>query len=198
VAGLKFEEEEDLKVKCVELITSLGELGLDIRVVNVLRMVKQNDGHIPLVKIELQTKEEKIAVLRNKQKLRDIERYKRIFVRSSKSHIERMGEANMNTLLEALNLKDKLRLTSNGRLVHHEQQVHNAWDQGPPVVNNTQGGAATFQGAARDGAEPGGGPRGGYHGPRGGPRGGGPRGGGPRGGGRGFHGGFHGGQGGRY
>ena len=58
----------------------------------------------------------KFEVLRQKKMLANKRHYKNIFIRSSKSHAERLLDKNLKILLNELNLTDKFRFTSHGRL----------------------------------------------------------------------------------
>ena len=73
-----------------------------------------------LLKIEFQSLEEKIQVLRNKQKLKNHRAYEKCFLRSSKSHAERLMEANLATLLDHLPIRNQFRVAGNGRLVQND------------------------------------------------------------------------------
>ena len=66
--------------------------------------------------------------------------YKNIFIRSSKSHVEILLENNLKTVLNELNLTDKFRFTSHGRLYRVQDDGDGVnpdgegddWQQTPP------------------------------------------------------------------
>lgn len=69
------------------------------QVVAAARLRKRKFDKRGLVKISLLTLEEKLQVLRNKRKLVTNEKFKRVFLKSSKSHTNRIIELNACTLL---------------------------------------------------------------------------------------------------
>ena len=88
----------------------------DVMVVRAKRLTGYNNKP-GLLKIELQSLTEKIKVLRNKQKLKDHHSYNRVYIRSSKTHAERMMESNLTVLLQQLPYGNQYRIAGNGRLV---------------------------------------------------------------------------------
>lgn len=86
------------------------------KIVAVERMRAQgrNTG---LIRVELETTPEKVAVLRRRFKLKDNESYRRVYVSSAKSHAERLMEFNLRTLLREIPAAKDYYLANNGRLV---------------------------------------------------------------------------------
>lgn len=74
-------------------------------------------GKPGLVKISFSSLEEKKNVQREKRNIRNVEKYKPVFIRSSKSHTERLIELNARTMLSELPHGNQFRITSNGRIV---------------------------------------------------------------------------------
>lgn len=70
-----------------------------------------------MVKITFQTLEMKIKVLREKRKIRDTDNFSRVYLRSNKSHVERLGELNARTILKEMPNGKDFRITGNGRMV---------------------------------------------------------------------------------
>lgn len=64
-----------------------------------------------LVRVGLQSVEEKVAVLRRKAKLKDHDRFQRMFVSSAKSHAERLLDLNFRTLLRETSFGKNFYLT---------------------------------------------------------------------------------------
>ena len=97
----------------------LVKSGTDTRNVNVVRAKRlpTRNNKPGLVKIEFRSLEEKISVLRNKQNLKNHNFYNRGFIRSSKTHAERLQEAYLNVLLQDMPYCNQFRLAGNGRLV---------------------------------------------------------------------------------
>ena len=69
-----------------------------------------------LVKVALDTTDSKIKVLKAKKKLQCISEYKNVWIRSSKSHAERIQEQNIKQLLQLIPGGQQLKLTSNGKV----------------------------------------------------------------------------------
>lgn len=74
-------------------------------------------GKPGLVKISFSSLEEKKNVLREKRNIRNVEKYKTVSIRSSKSYTERLIELNARTMLSELPHGNQFRITSNGRIV---------------------------------------------------------------------------------
>lgn len=77
-----------------------------------------------LVKISFQSVEQKIEVLRKKRGLMATPAYKSVFLRSSKSHTERLIELNAKTILSQIPNGNQFRITSNGRIVKKTHIQH--------------------------------------------------------------------------
>ena len=86
-----------------------------------------------LVKIGFESVEQKILVLRNKHELKDQQRFRKVFIQSSKSHVERLLELNARTLLRELPTGKSFRVTANGRI--KKKQDNDAHDM---EAQNTQ------------------------------------------------------------
>ena len=74
-----------------------------------------------VLKIQLKTRQDKIDVLRNKSNLRNSAEFKNVYLRTSKSHSDRLMELNMKTLLNEIPNGEQYRIAGNGRLVMKEQ-----------------------------------------------------------------------------
>lgn len=80
-------------------------------------------GKPGLVKISFSSLEEKKAILREKRRLRDTEKYKNVYLRSSKSHTDRLIELNARTILNEIPNGRQFRITSNGRIVKKQNEI---------------------------------------------------------------------------
>ena len=121
VTNLPSETNEDLPKKVDNLIKK----GLYLNGMNVVRVLRlQSRTQKPgLVKVQLVSLEEKIRLLKAKGNLKENEDYKKVFIRSSKPHSERVAEYNMNVLLNALpGLNKNYRLTGTGKLITRSPQ----------------------------------------------------------------------------
>ena len=144
---LPYDNPEDIKQKAQNLVNALTaacEPPLPhIDVVNAMR-TPFRDNKPGVVKIQLPSRQNKIDILKNKKKLMDNDNYKRVFIRGSQSHTDRLIQINTNTLLNELGLNDKYRVAANGRLVlndnaqrpGHDQQPH---EQRPPWNRHPHG-----------------------------------------------------------
>jgi hypothetical protein len=103
-----FRQAEDL------VYNGIGTQG--VSVVRAKRLSTRNNKP-GLMKIEVRSLDEKIRILRDKKKLANHNVYGRVFVRSSKSHAERLMEANLWLLLQQLPQGHQLRVAGSGKLV---------------------------------------------------------------------------------
>jgi hypothetical protein len=142
--GLPYNTSENLDQKVGDLIQALKANPApdatdhleQAEVVNILRMPVRHDGKHPIVKIEFKSKDNKIAILRKKGVPKNIYAFKKVFLRTSKTHTERLMEINVNTLMNLIpNVKDKFHFSGSGRLIPKPPQ--NAW-----LNRNQDGGAA--------------------------------------------------------
>ena len=87
-----------------------------------------------VVKVQLKTKQDKITILyEQKEQLKQIPRYKRVYIRSAQTHEERIMRLNMQTLLNDLPNGDDYRFTGNGRLVKKDDQGHKSHNSSSSV-----------------------------------------------------------------
>ena len=96
ISGIKKDSGKNLKQKCTNLLKD--GLGLpEIEIVNVAR-VGDCDDRPGIIKLQTKTINDKIKILRYKGKLRD-NTYCRVYIRSSKSHEQRLLEQHTMELL---------------------------------------------------------------------------------------------------
>ena len=126
-----YDPSEDLMAKADEFIRN----GLKVHDSNIVRAtrLKGRDGKPGITKVQLESLEQKIRVLRNKINLKHSDSYQRVYVRSSKSHKERLAEANFRFLMSVIPGGDNLMLTSNGKMVKKTSniQTNNRQQQHP-------------------------------------------------------------------
>ena len=130
VIGLAEEQNENIGAICQEMLEN--GLGLINAQVTQAQRLRSRDGRPGLIKLELSSKEHKIAALRCKQNLRDTG-YRGVFIRSSMSHTDRMVHHNFKTILKELPNGQEFKLLSNGKVVKNEPSRMGAWSRGPPV-----------------------------------------------------------------
>ena len=116
VTNLPFERGEDLGKK-IDLLVKDGLRVHGLRILRVLRLNSKTDRP-GLVKVQLESLDEKIRLLKAKRNLGLTEKYRKIFIRSSQSHAERMAQHNMKMILSVNpDLNKNYRLTGNGKLI---------------------------------------------------------------------------------
>ena len=120
IVGLPFAEGESP----VERVKSLLSEGLRCdplpEIVNAERMTPRGRGP-GVIKVEFRVQQDKVAVLRRKQCLRDNENFNRVYIHSAKSHTERLVSLNFRTLLNELPFGKEYFLTGSGRLMRRDQ-----------------------------------------------------------------------------
>ena len=116
--GMHQEANEVIEEKVDRMIMALGKEVYDkVHVVKCLRL-KQHDIKKPaIVKIAFNSLQQKIDVLKVKMKLRNCPEFSKVYLRSSKTHTERLLELNAKTLLKEMPNGDDFRVTASGRIV---------------------------------------------------------------------------------
>ena len=139
--NVPYEQGEDIQQKMTNMIRR--DLAVNIMVKRVKRMpvpayqTGQQNRTRPkrgIVKIQLHSVQDKIAILREKQKLKNSRDYSYVYLRSSKSHAEHLMELNFKTILDMLPQGTDYRMTGNGKLVKKdgEQRTTDPNRQEPP------------------------------------------------------------------
>lgn len=115
---LPYSADEDLNKKAHDLISK----GLRLHNPGIVRThrLESKGPHPGLVKIQLSSLDEKKRVLQAKLNLQQDDQYKMVFLRSSKTHAERIHEMNVRTLLNIIPQGNSFRLTGNGKLVRKQ------------------------------------------------------------------------------
>ena len=113
--GLSYQDNEDIQEKAKSLFSS----GLGLRDISVVRAKRMRgyEGRPVVVKIQLQSLKDKKRVLLNKKELKNTQNYRRVFLRPSMSHTERIMDMNMRTLLRKIPGCENMWLTGHGKLV---------------------------------------------------------------------------------
>lgn len=116
ILGLAYDEGEDLNGKVRELLESGLECEPAPEIAAVLRMRARGPGP-GVVKVAFANVEDKVAVLRCKQRLKSNTQFKRVYLRSAKSHTDRILEFNFKTLLQEIPAGKGFYIAGNGRLM---------------------------------------------------------------------------------
>ena len=126
---------EDMDMVVNRLIEE-GTRTPNVQVVRTKRLVSRNP--FPgLVKIELASVTDKVSVLRNKRNLAENHEFRRVFLRSSKPHSDRIAEFNFKKLLQLPNGKE-YRIGGNGCIINKVQQPA-AYNSHPMMYNEPLG-----------------------------------------------------------
>ena len=117
--NMPYSKGEDTYMKACDLLYNHMDMN-SIHIVKAKR-TPEREGKPGIVKIELGSTEEKISVLRQKSKLASSQsEYNRVYLRSSKPHVERLTEINFRTLLRELPNGNQYRMTGNGRIIRKD------------------------------------------------------------------------------
>ena len=113
--NLPFEANENITAKANDLINR----GLRVHGVPVVRAMrlKGRNGKPGITKIQLVSLDDKKKLLNAKSNLKQSDSYRNVFIRSSKSHEERLAETNFRAILNVIPGGSNLMLTSNGKIV---------------------------------------------------------------------------------
>ena len=114
--GVTATPNEDAQQVARELIRN-GLNTVDIPVIRAKRLPSRNANKPGLLKIELPNLEAKKKILRRKTQLNKVQQYRKVYLRSSKTHAERLIELNTMTLLQQMPSANQFRMTGNGRLI---------------------------------------------------------------------------------
>ncbi|XP_049912448.1 coiled-coil-helix-coiled-coil-helix domain-containing protein 7 isoform X6 [Epinephelus moara] len=101
VSGLSSVNNEDATEKVRELLAAGLRCDPMPELVAVERLRPRGPGP-GIIKVEFRTVEEKVAALRLKHLLRENRSFERVYIRSAKSHADRLIELNFRTLLREL------------------------------------------------------------------------------------------------
>ena len=133
--GVPSQPTED-PVKVADDLIRQGLGVVNVPVVRAKRIPSRNPTKPGLLKIELKDLEQKKSLLKRKRSLKDTQTYKNVYIRGSKSHVERLIELNTYTLLQELPFGEHYRITGSGRLIRrdgfNQGRQQPAWGQGQP------------------------------------------------------------------
>ncbi len=137
--GLRYQADEDVKDKANIFVRD--GLGLECGIVDAMRTPFRNNRP-GIIKIQFKSKDDKEMAIARKSKLKD-SRYKRVFIRSSIPHNERLQFLNMKTLLQATGKTEEFRILKSGRIVSKVEMEK--WQQ----QKSTEGGGDSSHGATQ-------------------------------------------------
>ena len=115
ISGVQFVEGENVMAVVKDLLTEGLQWDSPRGVVAVERL-RERGGRPGLIKVEFGSVQDKVDVLRKKQRLKIDDKFRRIYIRSAKSHTERLVELNFRTLLDEIPTRRQFYITGNGRV----------------------------------------------------------------------------------
>lgn len=122
-SGISATDGEDLTQKAEQLIKALGDdVSTNVLVTGAVRLPTRLPHKPGLVKIGFQNVHEKILVLRRKGALKNSPEYRNVYVKSCKSHAERLIELNARAILRNIPGGYNLRVDANGRIKARQDQ----------------------------------------------------------------------------
>lgn len=123
-SGISVTDNENLMEKATAIIQALGEdVSSNVLITGAKRSPAHFENRPPWMKISFQNLQEKVLVLRNKMTLRDSHEYKEVYLKSCKSHAERLIELNARAVLRQLPDGRNLRVDVNGRIKQRTNQA---------------------------------------------------------------------------
>ena len=117
-----FTHENPIDVAAAVIGEMRSELKGTVKIIDAARLGDTKKNPTPLLKVALETKEQKVNVLRAKSALVNSARYKKVWARSSKTHLERAMEKNIRIIQECVPALKNYRLASHTVLVEKSQR----------------------------------------------------------------------------
>lgn len=109
-------DDEDILAKVNRLVKDdLGFRDMDIQ--RCERTQRRDDGKPSVVRIQLSNVEDKVKILRSKQELKKSKEFRKTYLKSAKSHEERLIENNFKAILQDLPEGARYKFTGSGRLI---------------------------------------------------------------------------------
>ena len=104
----------------------IDAVGRPATIVNILH-TEPRENSKGVLKIQLGSKEEKIDILRHKAKLKDNPAFRNVYIRSSKTHSDRIMDYNFKTMIAELipDSASEYRIAGNGKLIKKKPTLSN-------------------------------------------------------------------------
>ena len=134
---------DETEAQLNQAITDIFSQGLQLPGIEIVS-VKRCFGTPGPVKVELPNLTCKIEVLRAKSTLKQKTQYSQLYIRSSKSHEERLMEINLKQVLDELDMTNVFRFTGSGRLVRRDETDSSRGHQGRDRGRGTYRGKGTY------------------------------------------------------
>jgi BMFP domain-containing protein YqiC len=120
IVAVNLNEEQGERLE--EKISDLFHEGLGIRDIEPRRFTRLvgRYGKPGIVKIELGCKDDKINILRAKSQLKHSDEFRRVYLRSSQTHAERLMSLNFREILKEIPNGNNYRVSGNGKILKKE------------------------------------------------------------------------------
>lgn len=119
IMGLPYDEHEDLPKKLRELLEVCCACE-QIQTQIAMERLRSRGPGLGVVRAAFASVREKVDVLRGKHNLKSNTQFAKVYVRSAKSHSDRIMELNFKTLLRDLPAGKDFYISGNGRLIKRE------------------------------------------------------------------------------
>ena len=116
IMGLPYDKEEDLEEKLGKVLEVCCTCE-QIPTPTAIERLRARGPGPGVVRVEFASVREKVDVLRGKRNLKSNPEFAKVYVRSAKSHTDRIMEINFKTLLRDLPLGKDFYMAGNGRLI---------------------------------------------------------------------------------
>ena len=146
--GVTQKANEDTMEVANEIVESIG-LKEKVHITGALRLESSSPDQNGLLKISFASVKEKIAVLREKQRLKSTRKFRNVYMRKSMDHVERVIHQNSYMVLSMLpqDIGSKYRITGSGKIVKKRDPVDG--DSGNTQSTDNQHDIAVASGGAR-------------------------------------------------
>ncbi|KAK7913157.1 hypothetical protein WMY93_013368 [Mugilogobius chulae] len=128
VMGLPYQENENLTEKIKDVIENGCACDQEVTLVALERLRARGPGP-GVVKVAFASVREKVAVLRGKANLKSNDKFRKVYIRTAKSHTDRVMEENFKVLLRDLPNGKDYYVSGNGKLLRRT-----APDAAPPSL----------------------------------------------------------------
>ncbi|CAL9695326.1 unnamed protein product [Knipowitschia caucasica] len=135
--GLSYDEDENLAAKIKEVIEEGCACDDGVTLVALERLRARGPGP-GVVKVAFASAKEKVVVLRGKTNLKSQDKFKKVFIRSAKSHTERVMEENFKVLLHDLPNGSDYFVSGNGRVLRRGDR---GAERAPPPLASAPAGS---------------------------------------------------------
>lgn len=113
ISGIYCEEGENIMSLVKDLLTKGLQWESPHGVVAAERL-RERGGRPGVIKVEFGSVQDKVDVLHKKQRLKSNDKFQKVYIRSAKTHTERLIELNFRTLLDEIPSRRQFYISGNG------------------------------------------------------------------------------------